>query len=300
MINTLAQLREAVKQQQDSVLAVANAQDNEVLSAVNQAYEAGFASAILVGDQEKIITLCQEENIDYSRYQIIDEKDPATACLKAVELVSSGKADVLVKGLVDTSIYLKAILDKEVGLRSDKLLSHVALFEVKGYDRLLYVCDVAMNVAPDLAGKKAILENAVEVAHKLGNPDPIVAGVCAVEKVNEKMQATLDAKSLVNMQESGQISGCKVVGPLALDNAVSVEAAHHKGITNELAGRADILLMPDIEAGNILYKALVFLAYAENAGVILGAKAPIVLTSRADSDTAKLNSIALALYLARS
>jgi phosphate butyryltransferase len=193
---------------------------------------------------------------------------------------------------------LKAVLDKEIGLREAHVLSHVTIFDVKDFPRLLYVTDAAMNIAPDAETKKVILENAAKVAHALGNVDPVAAVVCAVEKINEKMPATLDAKALVEMYHNGDIAGCRVIGPLALDNAVSVLAAKHKGISDPLAGNADILLMPQIESGNILYKALVFLAGAKNAGLIVGAKAPVVITSRADSDETKLYSIALAALMA--
>ena len=202
------------------------------------------------------------------------------------------------KGIVDTSVILKAVLDREIGLRDAPVLSHVALFQVPGFDRLLYVTDAAMNIAPDLEAKKHIIGNAVKVAHALGNPNPIVACLCAVEKVNPKMPATLDAAALVEANRAGSLPGCTVVGPLALDNAVSPEAARHKGIADPCAGHADILLVPNIETGNVFYKALVFLAKAQNAGLIVGAKAPVIVTSRADSEQTKLHSIALALAIA--
>ncbi len=230
--------------------------------------------------------------------ELIHEKDAALACKTAVKLVSSGQAHIVMKGIVDTAVILKAVLDKETGLREASTLSHTAVFDVPGFPRLLYVTDAAMNIAPDAQTKKVILENACRVAYALGNENPVAAVVCAVEKVNEKMPATLDARELVTMNESGALKGCRVLGPLALDNAVSLAAAKHKGIEDPLAGLADILLMPQIEAGNVLYKALGFLAGAKNAGVIVGAKAPVVVTSRADSDETKLYSIALAVLMA--
>jgi len=204
------------------------------------------------------------------------------------------------KGLVDTAIILKAVLDKEIGLRTAKVLSHVAVADIDGYDRLFYITDAAMNIEPDLQTKKQIIENAVQVAKALGNDRPKVACVCAVEKVNSKMPATLDADELVKMNQLGDLTGCTVAGPLALDNAVSIEAAQHKGITNPVAGNADILLMPCIETGNTLYKSIGFFAKGRIAGIVVGAKAPIVLTSRADSDSAKLNSIAMGILLANN
>ena len=298
MIRTLEELRIPDANKSASRLSVAVAQDAEVLLAVDAARRLGIATAVLVGDEEKIRSIASELNVDLSAYQIIHEADNVEACRKAVKLVRDKEADVVMKGIVDTSVILKAVLDKEIGLRQSPVLSHVAVFEVPGYDRLFYLTDAAMNIAPDLETKKHILNNAVQVAHALGHENPIAACLCAVEKVNPKMQATLDAAALVEANQSGEIAGCTVIGPLALDNAISVEAAHHKGITDPNAGHADILLVPAIEVGNVFYKSMVFMARAKNAGVIVGAKAPVVLTSRADSDETKLNSIALALQIA--
>ena len=205
---------------------------------------------------------------------------------------------MVMKGLVDTSIILKAVLNKEFGLRTGNILSHVAVFDVDGYDRLFFVTDAAMNLAPDLQGKKQIIENSCIVANALDIDEPKVAVICAKEKVNPKMQDTVDAKDLEEMCKNGEIKDCIVGGPFALDNAVSEEAARHKGMDHPIAGKADILLAPDIEAGNILYKSLVFFSNTKNAGVIVGAKAPIILTSRADSEETKLNSIALGVLTA--
>lgn len=286
------------KERGPKTISVACSQDKEVLIAVDRAKKEGIANAILVGDIEKTNTIANELNIDLSGYDLIDEKDLTQASLKAVSLVSEGKADMVMKGLVDTSIILKAVLDKEVGLRTGKVLSHVAVFDVNGYDRLFFITDAAMNLAPDLQTKKQIIENACIVAHALDIEQPKVAAICAKEKVNPKMPDTVDAKELEDMCKNGEIKGCIVGGPFALDNAVSEEAAKHKGMDNPIAGKADILLAPDIEAGNILYKSLVFFAESKNAGVIVGAKAPIILTSRADSEETKLNSIALGVLMA--
>ncbi|MBW4862877.1 MAG: phosphate butyryltransferase [Paeniclostridium sp.] len=286
------------KERGPKTISVACSQDKEVLIAVDMAKKEGIANAILVGDIEKTNTIANELNIDLSGYDLIDEKDLTQASLKAVSLVSEGKADMVMKGLVDTSIILKAVLDKKVGLRTGKVLSHVAVFDVNGYDRLFFITDAAMNLAPDLQTKKQIIENACIVAHALDIEEPKVAAICAKEKVNPKMPDTVDAKELEDMCKNGEIKGCIVGGPFALDNAVSEEAAKHKGMDNPIAGKADILLAPDIEAGNILYKSLVFFAESKNAGVIVGAKAPIILTSRADSEETKLNSIALGVLMA--
>ncbi|EQK45451.1 MULTISPECIES: phosphate butyryltransferase [Paraclostridium] len=286
------------KERGPKIISVACSQDKEVLIAVDMAKKEGIANAILVGDIEKTKEIAKELNIDLDGYELIDEKDLAQASLKAVSLVSEGKADMVMKGLVDTSIILKAVLNKEVGLRTGNILSHVAVFDVKGYDRLFFITDAAMNLSPDLQGKKQIIENACVVAHALDIENPKVAAICAKEKVNPKMQDTVDAKDLEEMCANGDIKGCIVGGPFALDNAVSEEAAKHKGMSHPIAGKADILLAPDIEAGNILYKSLVFFSETKNAGVIVGAKAPIILTSRADSEETKLNSIALGVLMA--
>ena len=298
MIRSLETLRTSLGEQGRSKIAVAVAQDAEVLLAVDAAYKLGIASAVLVGDEAEIRAIAAKLDIALDNYEILHEADKVEACRKAVKLVRDKQADVVMKGIVDTSIILKAVLDKEIGLRMSPVLSHVAVFEVPGYDRLFYLTDAAMNIAPDVEAKKHILRNAVQVAHALGNENPIAACLCAVEKVNPKMQATLDAAALVEANQNGEIEGCTVIGPLALDNAISVEAAHHKGITDPNAGHADILLVPAIEVGNVFYKSMVSMARAKNAGVIVGAKAPVVLTSRADSDETKLNSIALALQIA--
>jgi len=286
------------KERGPKTISVACAQDKEVLMAVEMARKEGIADAILVGDMEKTKKIAAELNIDLNHYELIEEADLSLASRKAVELVSTGKAHMVMKGLVDTSIILKAVLDKEIGLRTGSVLSHVAVFDLKAYDRLFFVTDAAMNLAPDLNTKKQIIENACQIAHALDIKEPKVAALCAKEKVNPKMPDTVDAKELEEMNKRGELTGCIVGGPFALDNAVSVEAAKHKGIDHPVAGKADILLAPDIEAGNILYKSMVFFGESKNAGVIVGAKAPIILTSRADNEETKLNSIALAVLTA--
>lgn len=298
MVKNFAEIVTKAQAKGPKTIAVAVAQDLEVLLAVKNAKELGIADAILVGNEAEIRQIAQENQIDLDGFSIVEQKDNTEACRMAVRLVSTGKAQVLMKGMVDTSIILRAVLDKEIGLRTDNVLSHVAVADIDGYDRLFYITDAAMNIAPDLNTKKQIIENGVQVAHALGNDNPKVACVCAVEKVNPKMQATVDAAELVRMNEAGELTGCIVAGPLALDNAVSLEAAKHKGILNPVAGRADILVVPLIEAGNMLYKSIVFFAKGKIAGIVVGAKAPIVLTSRADSDIAKLNSIAIGVLMA--
>lgn len=299
MIRTLDEVLEMAIVRGPKIVAVACAQDEDALLAVENARKNGIVDAVLVGDMKKIKSIAEANGIDLNAYECIDIVDLTEASRKAVELVSSGKAHMVMKGLVDTAIILKAVLDKEIGLRTGNALSHVAVFDLnKHYHKLLLVTDAAMNIAPDLNTKKQIIENAVIVAKALDIETPKVAVICAKEKVEPKMPATVEAAELQAMNERGEIIGCLVGGPLALDNAVSLEAAKLKKVTHPVAGDADILLCPTIEAGNVLYKALGFLTDGRSAGVIVGAKAPIVLTSRADSEDAKLNSIALGVLMA--
>ncbi len=298
MIKNFDQIMQIARERGPKTVSVACAQDVEVLLAIDAAKKEGIVDAILVGDKGRIETIAKDNNIDVSKFEIVDIKDMTEASRKAVELVSSGKAHMVMKGLVDTSIILKAVLDKEIGLKAGKVLSHVAVFDIQGYERLFTVSDAAMNIAPDLDTKKQIIDNAVGVAQALDNKIPKVAVICAKEKVNPKMPDTIDARELQIMNEEGIIKNCIVAGPFALDNAVSVEAAKLKGINHPVAGKADILLLPDIEAGNVLYKSMVYFAPSKSAGLIVGAKAPIVLTSRADTEETKLYSIALGVLCA--
>lgn len=298
MIKTFDEVLRIAKERGPKKVAVACAQDEDVLLAIHHAQEKGIIEAILIGDVEKIEEIAAEHHIDLEPYEMIDIKDLTEASLKAVSLVSSGVAQLVMKGLVDTSIILKAVLDKSVGLRTGNALSHVAVFSVPSYHKLLLVTDAAMNIAPDVHTKKQIIENALQVAKALDIDLPKVGVICAKEKVEPKMPATVDAAELVRMNETGELTGCLVGGPFGLDNAISKEAAKLKKITHPAAGDCDILLCPTIEAGNVLYKALGFLAQAASAGIIVGAKAPIILTSRADDDETKLNSIAMAVLMA--
>ena len=298
MAKSFEALLELAKERGPKVLSVAVAQDKEVLSAIKKAYDMGIAIPILVGDKEKIETISKEIDFDLKDIQIINEKDGGLACRIATELVSSGKAQILMKGLIDTGLIMKQVLDAEIGLRTGNVISHVAVFDVPTYHKIFFVTDAAMNIAPDLKQKKEIIENSVVLAKALDIETPKVAVLAAMEKVSPKMEATLHAQELTNMNKNGEIKECIVYGPLALDNAISKESAILKGIDSEVAGDADILLAPYIEAGNVLYKALSFLANAKSAGLIVGTKAPIVLTSRADNEESKLNSIALAALMA--
>lgn len=293
MIKRLEELLNLAKTKQKKTIAVAAAHDKEVLESVTEAVRLGIVDVVLVGDKAKIISIAEEESLCIENMEIIDEADAKRAAAKAVELVSAGKANYLMKGMMNTSDLLKAVLNKEVGLKKEELLSHVMVYDVPSYHKLLLLTDGGMVSYPELSDKVHIIKNAVKVAKALEIDNPKVAPICAVEVVNPSMQATVDASVLSQMNKRGQIKGCLIDGPLALDNAISREAAEHKGILSEVAGNADILLVPNIESGNFLGKSLTYFAKAENAGVIMGAKCPVVLVSRADSAKSKLYSIAL-------
>ncbi len=282
-------------------IAVAAAQDDAVLSAVEDARKVGLATPILIGDRDAIARTAEAESIDLSPYEIVHEADSAKAAASAVAHVRNGEASLVMKGLLDTSVILKAALNKETGLHAGRLVSHVGVIESPHYHKLFIITDSAINIAPVLAEKIDIIRNAVDVALALGVEKPKVALLAAVEKVNpEKMPCTADAAILTQMNRRGQIPSCIIDGPLALDNAVSAEAARIKKIESPVAGDADILVSPDIEAGNILYKSLLDLGGAKGAGLVVGAKSPIILTSRADDARTKLASIALGILVAKA
>jgi len=298
MLKKLNDILKLAKQKPELKIVIAAAEDKHVLEAVKAAVAEKIIIPIFIGDTEKINTIAKEIQFDISDCEKIKEPDPKIASRLAVKFVREGKADFLMKGLVSTSTLLKAVLDKEKGIRENATMSHVAIIETKGYHKLMGVTDAAMNIAPDINEKVSIINNAVKVFHKLGIEKPKVAILTAVETVNPKMPATTDAAILAAMNKRNQIKECVIDGPLAFDNAVSKEAAQTKGIVSEVAGDADILVAPDLEAGNILYKTLNFVCGSISAAVIMGAKVPIVLTSRADSEKSKLMSIALAKVIA--
>ena len=282
-------------------VAVAVAQDSAVLEAVAAAKERNIADAVLVGDADKIKEVAASINMDVSGFEIIDEKDDYTAALKAVELVHTGKANMYMKGLIDTKSFLKSVLDKEVGLRTGKTLSHVCVFEVEGVDHLLFLSDVAFLTYPSLEEKVHIIENTVDVCHACGIPNPKVAPLAAVEVVNSKMPVTVEADELTKMCADGKITGCIVDGPLSLDLAIDPAAAKHKGAEDrKIVGDADVLLFPDIHAGNLVYKCLVHTAKVKNGNILTGTKAPVILTSRSDEFETKVNSIALGAVMAEA
>jgi len=298
-MNNFDALLETVKNCSMKKLSVAVAQDDAVLGAVRAAKDRGIADAILVGDEDKIREIATVENIDISDFEVIDVKDNTEAARTAVKLVHDGKAEMYMKGLIDTKGFLKSVLDKEVGLRTDKTLSHVCLFEIEGYEKMFFLTDVAFIPYPTLEDKVGIINNTVEVAHACGIECPKVAPLAAVEVVNPKMPATVEAEELTKMNEEGKITGCIVDGPLSMDLAIDPEAARHKGATGrKIVGDADILLFPDIHAGNLVYKTLVHTAKVKNGNVLTGTKAPVILTSRSDDLETKVNSIAVAAIVA--
>ncbi len=278
-------------------IAVAAASDHHVLEAIKRACELKIVEPYLIGESKEINAIAASIGLKSDQYIVIDEPDPAKACVLAVSLIREGKAEILMKGMVPTAILLKAVLSKDAGLRKRETLSHFALFQTSHYHKLLGVSDAAMNISPSLSEKANIIENAVDVMLKLGISNPKVAVLAPIETVNDKIPSSTDAASLTLMNQEQHITNCIVYGPLALDNAVSKEAALQKGIHSEVAGDADILIAPDLNSGNILYKSLIFLSDGKAAAIITGANAPIVLTSRADSEMNKLYSIALAAAL---
>lgn len=294
MLKYLTDLIEKAKRQTKKRLVVAACQDEEVLKAVHEAALSGIVEPILIGDMEKTQMIAKELGISIEAYEKIDVKELAEAAEKAVKHVSSGKADFIMKGLIDTSILLKEVLNKEHGLRTDSLLSHVMIYEVPSYHKFVFLTDGGMNLEPDLDDKVKIVKNATKVCKALGYDRIKVAAIAAKEKVNPKMIATVHADELKKMCNDGLFEdGVIIDGPLALDLAVSKEAAKIKGYNSEVAGDADVLLVPNIETGNGIGKSLTYFANSQSAGIIMGAKVPIVLVSRADSHEAKLYSIAL-------
>lgn len=299
MIRKLDELLAAAKQGQTMRLVVAAAQDEDVLGAVCKAAEEGLIIPILVGDRNAIFEIADREALNVSNYEIVDITDLTEAAKASVKMVSEGMGDFLMKGLIDTAILLKAVLDKEIGLRTDRLLSHVMIYDVPHYHKLIYLTDGGMNIEPSYDEKVKIVENAIDACKALGTEVVKVAALAAKEKVSEKMPTTVDARKLQELCETGYFGeGVIVEGPLAMDLAVSEEAAAVKKFSSKIAGDTDILMVPTIEVGNGIGKTLTYLAGAESAGIIMGAKVPVVLVSRADSYEAKLNSIALGSVIA--
>jgi len=297
-VQNFAQLMELAQQQGPKTVAVAAAAQETVLLAVNEAEERGIADVILIGDRPKIESIGHDNGVNLGRLEIIHEPDPIQAARQTMRLINEGRAQIAMKGTIQTADFLRAVLDRKIGLRAGRLLSHVAAFDIPGLDRLLLISDAGVVVAPTLEQKADIVRNAIDVAHRLGVVQPKVALLAATETVNPKIPATVDAAALSKMADRKQIVGGIVDGPLTLDNAISRTSAAIKGVESPVAGQADVLIAPDIEAGNILAKGIIYFAQAYMAGIIVGAQAPIILPSRSDTHEAKLIAIAMCVVFA--
>ncbi|MFW5762558.1 MAG: bifunctional enoyl-CoA hydratase/phosphate acetyltransferase, partial [Cyclobacteriaceae bacterium] len=274
MLNKLTELHELARSARRKKLALAAAHDQHAIEAVINAYKNGIIDAILIGDKQKILAIEEKTGADLSSFEVIDEPDNDLAAARAVKLVSSGEADILMKGHLGTSSLLRAVLNKEWGLRSGELLSHLAFFEIPAYHKIIGLTDAAMNLAPDLKSKIAIIRNAVGYFHALGINKPKVAMLSAVETVNPDLKSSVESAMIAKMSERGQIPGCVIDGPFALDNAISEKSAYLKGIQSPVAGDADLLVGDDLDVSNALYKAFIFFGQAQCAAIISGAKAP--------------------------
>lgn len=298
MITSLNDLYSAVKKKKVKKIAVAAAEDEGIIKLVKIAMEIGIAEFILVGDEEKIRNLLRKEGLDDAAFEICPTSSHKESAEKSVSLVVEGKATVIMKGEMHTAVFLKAVLDKECGLRTGNLISQISVTEKIEGEGLLMFTDCAMNIAPNLDEKKQIIENAVELAIKLGYAKPKIAVLSTVELVNEAIPDTLDAAILSKMADRGQIANAIVDGPFALDNAISVIAAKQKKISGEVAGRADIVLVPNLQVGNAIHKGMAYLFSKKiTAAVVMGAKVPIVLNSRTETTENKLLSIAITTYI---
>lgn len=297
MIQNLEELIRHESKTPKRLLAVAAAQDDAVLLAVEEARAQGLCNSILVGDRAKICEILQKIGANSGDYEIIDAHTPQECAEKAVALVVAGKADFMMKGLLNTSDLMRAVIDREKGLRTNMLISHVMLYQIPSLPRLIYMTDGGMNTYPNLEQKADILENAATVSKAMGMDKIHAACICGAETVSPKIQATVDASALANMSSRFDKYNMVVAGPMGFDLAISDEACQHKGYENEVGGRADIVLVPTYEVGNGIGKALTYFADAKSAGIIVGAKCPIVLVSRADTAETKLASIALGKIL---
>lgn len=297
VIKNLNGLLEIARKKSVQRLVVAAAEGEHVFRAAIKAKNESIIKPVFIGNKEVIIGFADKLKINTSEIEIINNKDQAEACYESFQLVSEGKADIVMKGLVNTATFLKALLDKRFGLVQNSILSHLAIFESAFYHKIIGVTDAAINIAPNLKDKAEIIKNAVDAFIKLGIDTPRVGVLAAIEKINPKMKATVHASRLKILCETQKLKNCIVDGPLALDNAVSQSAARHKGIESSVAGDVDILVTPDINSGNILYKSLNFLGGAVSAALVLGASVPVILTSRADSDQSKFMSIVFAVAI---
>ncbi|MGL5713636.1 MAG: bifunctional enoyl-CoA hydratase/phosphate acetyltransferase [Paraclostridium sp.] len=300
MIKKLDDIIKSLKKEETPKLVVAVAQDEEVLHAILDAVNLNIIEPILVGEKIKIISIAESLNLNLDNIDIIDSSSIEESAQLAVKLVSEGKADFIMKGKLDTSVLLKAILNKEYGLRTDDLLSHVMIYEIPTYNKLLILTDGGMNIKPNYNQKESIVRNSIKACKALGIEDIKIAALAAKEKVDEKMEATIDARKLQEASDKGSFGNNVILeGPLAFDLAISKEASKIKNFESKVSGDVDIILVPTIEVGNGIGKSLTYLANAKSAGIVMGAKVPIVLVSRADTHESKLYSIAYGALISR-
>ena len=296
-INNFEELIAAARAVGPKRIAVAAAADASVLTSAAELYELGIATAHLIGDQAMIESIAHQENLSLAGMTITHEPDPDAAARQVMALVRAGEADVAVKGQIKTDQFLGAALDRATGIREKGLLTHVGLFEIPGYDRILYLSDSGVVLYPTIHQKLIIIQNVVEVAHKFGLKRPRVAILAASEAVHPKMPVSIEALALAKMAEQGWVEGAIVDGPMPLDVAVRPEAAHLKGVGGPVAGRADIVIVPGVEAGNTAAKAIQYLAHGKMAGLVVGARVPIIINSRADTPETRLYSTAMAVVI---
>lgn len=297
VIKNMSELLEQARKSKKKTIGVVAAEDDDVLGAIKIAVSEDIAQAILVGNRKKIEEITEKIDLK-SGIEIIDEPVPQKAALRALDLFHNGRVDLLMKGDIPTGNFLKALLNKENGIKKDKILSHVGVFEVDGVNKLMYLSDVAINIKPGIEEKVDICNNAIYVAHCLGNMLPNVALITPFERVDlASIPSSVDAALISKMGDCGQIKGASIEGPISLDLAISHKAARIKGYGRPMAGEADIFIVPDIDAGNVFYKGLIYFARAKMAGIVIGAQAPVILTSRSDSEDNKLLSIALSIVI---
>ena len=297
MLKNFKDIINKVKGKDLKTVVVVKAEDKEILLAVTEAKD--IAKFILVGDEHKIKSIAEEHGYDISSVTIINQSDERNALLESLKLVRTGSAHIVMKGKLSTGNLLKGILDKETGLRGDRILSHCLVCKISKYDRFMFITDSGMNINPDIKMKIDILNNAIELVNKFGIDKPNVAVLSFIETINFDMGETIDGAVLSKMAQRGQIKNCVIDGPLAMDLALSSESAEIKGITSPVAGKTDIFLVPNISAGNMMGKTLMYTAEGEFGGIILGAKAPVVMLSRSDPASIRLNSIALGVMMCK-
>jgi len=298
MIKSYLDILNAVQENnRKKTISIAMADDASVLKAIKAIDEKGIAHAVLVGNSERIKAIAKEVDYHITDDMIVHANDESEIAFKAVEQIRSGRANILMKGHISTPILMKAVLDRETGLRKGSILSHVAVAEVSTYPKMLITSDGGINIAPDMGDKKAILENMVDVCRKLRIDQPKICALCPIEKINPKIQETVDAAELQRLAEAGEFGDIILEGPMAMDVALSAEAARKKGLDSRIAGDTDAILVPNITSGNAIIKILMYLANAKVGGLVVGAKVPIILLSRSDKPEEKFNSMILAILV---